>query len=765
MAVTKRSKGRSRKKGRRNKRRRPRWLRWALSISVLLAVLLTAYTIYLDVIVRNAFEGKRWAVPARVYARSMELFSGAVLSADIFESELRLLGYREVDAPKRAGEYWRQGERFLVATRSFRFWDGTEPERRLRITFTGDLLRSLQSDTLDQMVPIVRLDPPAIGAIYPAHREDRVLVRLEKVPSQLLDTLLAVEDRSFYQHHGIDPKAMVRALLANLRAFGVVQGASTITQQLVKNFFLTPERTLRRKINEALMALLLEWHYEKDEILEAYLNEIYLGQRGSYSINGFGLAARFYFGRDIGSLDTAQLAMLIGLVRGPSHYDPWRFPERARNRRNQVLSSMVAQQVITEDEARRWREKPLGIGQRPQGGATAYPAFMDLVWRQLRQFYRPEDLTSEGLRIFTTLDPALQKNSEQAVSTWLKRLERTRGIETTLLQGAAVVSARDSGEVQAVVGGRDPRFPGFNRALDAARPIGSLIKPVVYLAALSDPQRYHLLSRIQDSPIRIKGPGETIWAPQNYDGEYRGEVTLRDALIHSYNIPVIRTGMDIGMESVLAMLRRLGARRSLDPYPSLFLGAAALSPLEVSQIYQSIADGGFATPLRAIRAVTSADGEPLQRYPLTVEKAADPGATYLVSTVLQEVVRYGTANGLSSQVPSRAAVAGKTGTTDGYRDSWFAGFSADHVAVTWVGRDDNQTTGLTGSTGAMRVWGELMGLTRPQPLELLPPDTITWIDVDAESGLMAGRGCRKTVATPFLRGSEPRVRADCSLGY
>ncbi len=723
------------------------------------------YTVYLDVTVRAAFEGKRWAVPARVYARSLELFGGARIGADQFEHELKQLGYRRSATPSRTGEYSRSGQRFVLHTRPFQFWDGDEPARRLRIVFSGDLLRTLQPESMREAVPIVRLDPPVIGAIYPSHREDRVLVKLDQVPTMLLDSLISVEDRNFYQHYGLDPKAILRALWANLKALDVVQGASTITQQLVKNFFLTPDRTLWRKLNEALMALLLEWHYDKDEILQAYLNEIYLGQRGNYSIHGFGLAARFYFGRDLGNLDAAQLATLIGLVRGPSYYDPWRSPQRARERRDRVLKIMATQGVITQAEARRWQQRPLGIGNRPQDGASPYPAFMDLVWRQLRQFYREEDLTSEGLRVFTSLDPEVQRGAERAVTKWLERIENGRGLEKGALEGAVVVTARESGEVQALVGGRNPRFPGFNRALDAARPIGSLVKPVVYLTALSSPDRYHLLTRLNDTQIRIKGPGEAIWSPQNYDGEYHGEVTLRDALIHSYNIPVVRVGMDIGIDPVLRSLERLGARRPIDPYPSLFLGAAALSPLEVSQIYQSIADGGFATPLRAIRAVVSAEGEPLQRYPLTVKKAADSGATYLVSTVLQEVVREGTAKALKSQVASRAAIAGKTGTTDGNRDSWFAGFSADHVAVAWVGRDDNKTTGLSGSSGAMRVWGDLMGRLKPRPLELLPPDSITWEDVNPDSGLLAGRGCRHRISIPYIRGSAPRREADCPGDY
>ncbi len=723
---------------------------------------MAAYTLYLDFEVRHAFEGRRWAVPARVYARPLELFAGASLSAAQLRDELVRLEYRAVAQPSGPGEYHSDGSTVQLYTRGFRFWDGEEPARPLRLRFDGSVLTDVADAAGTQALAIVRLDPPQIGAIYPAHREDRVLIKLADVPPSLIQTLLAVEDRSFYEHHGIDLRAIARAAWANLRARAVVQGASTITQQLVKNFFLSPERTLWRKANEALMALLVELHYDKDEILQAYLNEIYLGQRGQYSIHGFGLAARFYFGRPVQQLDLAQQATLIGLVRGPSYYDPWRYPKRALARRNRVLQQMADQGVVSAAEAQRLQARPLGIGKRPAGGATPYPAFMDLVRRQLRQFYREEDLTSEGLRIFTTLDPVVQSQAESAVGRWLGRLERARNLPAGSLETALLVSARERGEVLALVGGSDPRYPGFNRVLDAARPVGSLIKPVVYLTALSDPSRYQLTTRLDDTPLRIQGPDGSVWAPHNYDDEFRGPVSLREALVNSYNIPVVRVGMDLGMERVLGTLRRLGALRPLDPYPSLFLGAASLTPLEVGQIYQSLADGGFATPLRAIREVLSAAGEPLQRYPLVVEQAADPRAVFLVSTVLQQVVSAGTARQLASQVAPNAAVAGKTGTTDELRDSWFAGFSADQVAVAWVGRDDNEPTGLTGSSGAMRIWGELMAHLALRPLELLPPEGISWAQIDPESGLIATDRCQQSDWVPFISGSEPTQRAPCA---
>lgn len=749
------------------KRRVDKQKKWRILGVFLLGtvVLLAGYTAYLDIEIRRTFEGKRWAVPARVYARPLELFAGASLSLERFVEELKRLEYRSTNEPTRPGEYRRSGATVHLYTRRFLFWDGEEPARRLRIKFDGGVLGVIEPEAIGEALPIVRLDPPQIGAIYPAHREDRVLIKLDEVPPLMTQMLLAVEDRNFYEHNGIDLRAIARASWANLRAGGVVQGASTITQQLVKNYFLSPERTLWRKVNEALMALLLEWHYDKNEILQAYINEIYLGQRGRYAIHGFGLAARFYFGRPIDQLDTAQLATLVGLVRGPSYYDPWRYPERAKERRNLVLRQMVEQGLLVEDAGKRLRTRPLGIGARPAGGATPYPGFMDLVRRQLRQFYREEDLTSEGLRIFTTLDPEVQGIAEQAVTRWLPQLERSRNLPKSSLESAVLVSARESGEVLALVGGSDPRYPGFNRVLDAARPIGSLIKPVVYLAALDNPKRYHLATLLDDSPLRIQGPGETIWSPQNYDEEYHGMLPLREALIDSRNVPVVRVGMDIGIDPVLDTLRRLGARRPLDPYPALFLGAASLTPLEVGQVYQSLADGGFATPLRAIREVVSADGQPLQRYPLVVEQAVDPKPVFLVDSVLQQVVSDGTAKQLANQISPNAAVAGKTGTTDGMRDSWFSGFTADHVAVVWLGRDDNEPTGLSGSTGAMRVWGEMVAQFPLRPLELLPPEGIEWVQIDRDTGLRANDRCDRREWLPFVAGSAPHEEAPCARSW
>jgi len=748
---------------RRRKKGSRRWLRWMLLLLFGVGLAGSLYGLYLDQLVRVKFEGKRWAVPARVFARPLELYAGASLSADRFVEELGRLGYRKVRHPNTPGAYSRARERFLVRTRDFRFWDQQAPSQYLELRFNGSGISELRDAKSGESVPLFRLEPPQIGSIYPSHNEDRILVRRAELPVVLVNALLAVEDRSFYRHFGVDPKAIARAMWSNLRAGGVVQGGSTLTQQLVKNFYLSQERTLRRKLNEAAMALLLDYHYEKDEILEAYANEIYLGQDGQRAIHGFGLASRFYFSRPLAELDLPRIALLVGMVRGPSYYNPVRQPERAKTRRNLVLKLLYEQGVIEEDQLKAATKAPLGVAQKGKRWASGsgYPAFMDVVRDQLHRDYAEEDLNSEGLRIFTTLDPQVQYAAEKAVSGRLKALEKAHGLPKGKLETAAVVAGTDGGELKAVVGSRSAGYSGFNRALSSRRSIGSLIKPAVYLAALTKSQRYNLLTGIDDGPIEVHTQDGQIWVPENFDKESHGVVPLHTALAKSYNRATVRLGMGIGLRSVATTLKDLGIEQKVDLFPSLLLGAVALSPMDVTQMYQTLATGGFRAPLRAIREVTDAHGEPLNRYPLNVRQVADSAAVYLVDKTLQEVVAEGTGRSLSRWLPSNLALAGKTGTTDELRDSWFAGFSGDSVAVVWVGRDDNKPAGLTGSRGALQVWGDIMSRIDPAPLVLAMPDDVEMAWVESSTGLRADENCKGAFQFPFVRGSAPTVESSC----
>src|SRR5437764_1950585 len=608
---------------------------------------------------------------------------------------------------------------------------------------------------------LARLEPLAIGGIYPANNEDRVLVRLSEVPKPLVQALIANEDRNFYSHHGFDLRGIARAAFSFLRFKGL-QGGSTLTQQLVKNFFLTPERTLSRKVTELFMAVLLEMHYDKDEILETYLNEIYLGQDRDRAIHGVGLASLFYFGKTVEHLTLAESALLVGMVKGPTFYDPFRNPERALERRNLVLRETKDRGFATMEQYAQARAADLGVNQKAAMGTSPHPAFLDLVHRQLRRDYDEADLRSEGLRVFTTLAPRVQAAAERALERKIAQFDRGKIFGEPGLEGAVVVTDTQSGEVQALVGGRDVRFRGFNRALDAARPVGSLLKPAIYLTALAEPSRYTLVTPIDDGPFVWKSRGAPDWTPKNYDHKFHGMVPLRTALANSYNAASARLGTELGVDRVLATVKRLGVERDLRPFASTLLGATEMSPLEIAQMYQTIAAGGFRTPVRAIREVTTQEGKPLTRYPISVEQAFPPEPIYLITAALQGVVREGTGQALRSYVPPEVAAAGKTGTTDEQRDAWFAGFTGDHLAIVWIGYDDNRAARLAGSTAALPVWGDLMSALAPAPLALPKPENIETVWIDPQTNLRGDSQCQGAVELPFAQGSAPREYAPCA---
>ena len=718
-----------------------------------------SYLGYLDYNVRNQFEGKRWAIPARVYASPVELYAGYALPAEQFEALLNMLHYRQDADLSVEGTYFKEGSQISVKTRDFAFWDQHQPSMQMSLSFTDMGIESITDITKSEDIAIIRMDPVQIGSFYPTIKEDRVLIKLEEAPDTLVKGLLASEDRDFYQHFGVSARGIARALWTNVRAGGMVQGGSTITQQLVKNFYLTNERRLSRKVKEALMALILEYRYTKNEILEAYLNEIYLGQNGSSAVHGFGLASEFYFGSTLKDLPLEQVASLVALVRGPSEYDPRRFPDRALQRRNLVLEQMATEGYITKDQSTQAIARPLSVIPRMQRSSNRYPGFLDLVKRQLKQDYREEDLTSQGLRIFTTLDTQVQDILEKTVATKLKQLDKLA--HTNDLETAVIVTRRDSGEVTALTSGRENMAGGFNRALDAVRPIGSLIKPAVYLTALEYPDKYTITTRVSDSTIVVKGQNGTDWIPKNYDHKEHGSVALHTALAKSYNLATVRIGMDVGVARTAKTLKNMGVTRPLDLFPSLLLGAAALTPIEVTQMYQTLAGDGFSTPIKSIRAVVDTDGKQLQSYPFTVRQAVDPAATYIVNTILQEVMHEGTGKAAYSSFPKDYGLVGKTGTTNDAKDSWFAGYTGDYLSVVWVGRDDNKPIGLTGATGALPLWVALMQQISTQAVNLIPPDNVKLVWVEPGSGLLTNKGCGGGKQYPYISGSEPTTYSGC----
>ncbi|WP_395502729.1 penicillin-binding protein 1B [Ectopseudomonas mendocina] len=736
------------------------WLAWGLKLGLVGLVILAGFAVYLDAVVQEKFSGKRWTVPAKVYARPLELFVGQKLAKDDFLRELDALGYRRESVANGPGAVSVAGNNIELHSRGFQFYEGAEPSQKVRVRFSGDYVAGLnQADGSN--LAVARLEPVLIGGLYPAHQEDRILIKLDQVPAYLIDALVAVEDRDYFDHFGVSPKGIARALWINATSGRLVQGGSTLTQQLVKNFYLTNERTLLRKATEAMMAVLLELHYDKREILEAYMNEVFLGQDGQRAVHGFGLASQYFFSQPVSELKLEQVALLVGMVKGPTYFNPRRNPERALARRNLVIDLLAEQGSITLEEAAAAKQKPLGVTTRGSMADSSFPAFLDLVKRQLREDYREQDLTEEGLRIFTSFDPILQLKAEEALAETLKRLAGRKGVDE--VQAGMVVTNPETGEIQALIGSRQPRFAGFNRALDAVRPIGSLIKPAIYLSALERPSQYTLTSWLEDEPFSIKGQDGQVWTPQNYDRKAHGTIYLYQGLAQSYNLSTAKLGLEIGVPNVLKTLERLGVERKWPAYPSMLLGAGAMTPMEVAGMYQTLANGGFNTPLRGIRSVLTADGEPLGRYPFKIQQRFDPGAIYLVQNAMQRTMREGTGRSVYSQLPSSLNLAGKTGTSNDSRDSWFAGFSQDLLSVVWLGRDDNGPTPLTGATGALQVWTGFMRKADPLPLDMPMPDNVTQAWVDRQTGLGSASGCPNAVQMPYIRGSEPAPGSACGI--
>jgi len=689
-----------------------------------LAAVAALWITHLDRVVTREFQGRLWSIPARVYAAPLELYVGAPVSANDLEQELRGLHYRRGDPAAGPGIYQRVGNAFDIQSRRVRFIDELRSPERVSIHADNAAVTGMRLASGEDL-PVFRLDPPVIGSVFPIHGEDRLVVAPADVPPLLRSGIKLIEDRRFDEHHGVDFYGVLRASWANLRAGRVVQGGSTLTQQLVKNYFLSDEQTFGRKATEAVMAMRIEAHYSKEDILVAYLNEVYLGQDGARAIHGFGLGSQYYFAKPLGELEPAELALLIGLVKGPSLYDPRKHPDRALARRNLVLKELAEAHLIDAQTAKRALASPLGL--RPPGG-TYVPAYIDLVRRHLKRDYAEADLAAAGLAVYTSLDLHAQAAAERALTQNLQRLDARAHVRTEHLEGAVIVVEPNSGDVVAVVGGRDVDASGFNRALDARRPIGSLVKPAVYLTALES-GRYTAASLIEDAPIELKLADGSVWAPQNFERQVYGQVPLARALAESMNLATVRLGLDLGLPKVAATLQELGLESAPALNPSLLLGTVEMSPLEVVQVYTTLADGGFRTRLRAVRAVLDEQGRPLKSFKVQVEAVAPPAAVYELDRMLMLVPTHGTARDAAAHLPHGLVIAGKTGTSSDTRDSWFAGFTGSYLSVVWVGYDDSRETGLTGAAGALPVWADTMASLKPLSFDPVAPETVEerWI--------------------------------------
>ncbi len=718
--------------------------RFSIKTGLVLLLTLTVYLIYLDSKITTLFSGSKWQVPAQLFARALELSPGTHLSRQQLLEELERLQYREDPRLNGPGQYWAEGRRISLIRRAFVFPDGAASSVRLDIDFGGDFIEKVLAQ--GKAVSKARIEPQLLQHLVSPEQEDRELVSLKQTPQPIIQSLMTVEDRDFYQHHGISPLAVLRALWHNMLAGHTVQGGSTLTQQLAKNMYTDAERNMLRKVNEALIALVLDYRYSKDEILEAYLNEIFIGQFKDNPVHGLGLGSKLYFGKPLTELRPHEYALLIGLIKGPSYYDPRRFPERALSRRDLVLDLMAEQGILNHDQHNMAKAQPLDVIPLGAHLKGRFPAYLDQVKAELRQQVPDAEVWQQGIRIFTYLDPAAQQALERATA---KRLETLK----PEIEVAAVATDYQTGRVKAMIGGRQFQYAGYNRAISARRQIGSIVKPVVYLTALMQPAQFHLGSVLQDTALTLRS-GNQSWTPQNYDKKLRGPVPLIEALAQSLNIPTVRLGMQLGLNSVKDTLQKLGLEREMKLQPSSLLGALELSPFEVSQLYQTIANKGQHLPLATLAAVTSAKGSVLYQRNVQPQQRVRADATYLLQYAMQQATQSGTAAALSQQFPG-IRFAGKTGTSSDYRDSWFSGFDHETSLVVWLGRDDNQPIQLTGGAGALPVFSEYFRLQTANSLFRAVPPTVTKTLISRISGQPVKETCVNVLLLPVISVEMP----------
>ncbi len=736
-----------------------------VALAFIAGVWAAGWLLELDRIVVSRFDGRRFSVPSRVYAAPKIIFPGADWQRLDLPGWLARMGYREQNeaGPLAIGSYrWLPG-RLRVHLRGFEHPQLPEDDRKVEFRLEQGRVRDMR-DHQGKPVPVVALEPEPISSFYGDDREQRDLVRMDEVPDHLIAAIYAIEDRRFEQHHGIDPRRIVGALLANLRAGGVSQGGSTLTQQLVKNFFLTPERTYRRKATEAVMALMVEARYSKPQILEAYLNEIYMGRRGSTAIHGVGEASRFFFGKRVTDLAVDESAVLAAVIKSPNGLSPHRHPERVKKRRDLVIQQMEAQKRITKEVAERARDREISIAQVAlEQSQDRY--FLDTLAKQLPEVYDSELLAVEGLRIYSTLDTTLQRAAVKHLGEGLEDLEKrmpapkvAEGEEPPKLQGCLLAMRPQTGEILAMVGGRKYSKSQFNRCTMARRQAGSVFKPIVYAAALSPDSgpTVTLASRIEDLPLRID-THDGVWEPANYDKQFRGPVSVREALERSLNVPAARIGQAVGIGKVVEMARRLGIESRLPPVPSLALGTAEVSPLEIARVYATFANAGLRPTPRSFIGLLDEQGVGQEQWPLEgARRVLDPGTAYLTTSLLEGVVDRGTGAGIRAR-GLRGPIAGKTGTTDEEFDLWFVGFTPELVAVVWIGYDEPQKIGVPSSLGALPIWANFLAEVSGARVRggFAKPGSVEKVDIDPVTGARALLGCPDRQAEFFLEGTAP----------
>lgn len=713
-------------------KKKPYVIPTCLKLSLLGACCVGLYGIYLDGKIRSKMDGQVWQLPAEVYSRIESIRLDDNLTLEQVKLALLDNGYREVSLIATPGDFKIEGDSLVLLRRAFLFPETPEAQRVLRLRFVNEKLARIEDLVQFKEVDEFRLDPKLIAMLHSDNDEERQALRLQDYPRLLIDALLLTEDKRFFQHDGISPLGIARAFLTNYQAGRTVQGGSTLTQQLVKNLFLSNEKSFVRKANEALMSLILDFRYDKNRILETYLNEIYLGQNGSYQIHGFALASQFYFGRPVQEISLNQIALLVGMVKGPSLYNPWKNPEGALERRNVVLKVLLEHKVINEDLYELLSKQPLGV--KEKGNIyRQQPAFMHALNLDIKsELGEGKSALLSGAKIFTTLDRKQQRSAEMAVINGVAELENSdKKIKD--LQSAIVVAEYKTGKVRAIVGGVQTQYAGFNRAIQTKRQIGSLVKPSIYAIALSNPQNFRLNTPVNNQPITITVKGSPPWSPRNYDRRFSGSVMLMDALVRSLNIPTVNIGMKIGLKNVIDKQKEMGwDNAEIPPYPATLLGSYSISPYDVTKSYQVIANAGLKAPLTTIEAIISPSGEMIYQPDLskTGKQILPEEASIQTLYAMQQVVERGTARSLQTDF-ANLKLAGKTGTTNNARDTWFVGIDGENVATVWLGKDNNGDTNLTGSSGALQIYKEYLRRAEPLAFKLPKSPNLQWVGINS----------------------------------
>jgi penicillin-binding protein 1B len=725
-------------------------------------VVFLAYVGYTYVVITKKFESsRRWDLPSRIYSDATPLVPGMTIPRALLEPKLNHVGYHEVAARvTNPGEYRYAGSTLEIYLQNFEYPDIEFRALPVAIEMDGGTVRRIKR--LDDGVALrgIRIEPELITSIYNNEMEDRLPVPLSAVPKVVSEAIISTEDKNFYHHEGISIRGTLGALMTDLRNKNMTHGGSTLTQQLVKNLYLSPERALTRKFHEALMAVLLEARYSKQQILENYLNEIYLGQNGAVQIAGVEQASQVYFGKHVTYLTLPEAATLAGIIRSPNVNSPLSHPDRAKGRRDTVLFLMKEQGYISETEYAQAVASPLTTSRFPKTSRSA-PFFVDLVLKQLKETYPETQLRTEGLRVFTTLDTIMQRSAEQSLDSGIDALNKRYPYlrkSPTPLEGVILTIQPGTGYVKALVGGRSYSKTQFNRAIQARRQPGSLFKPFVYATAM-DPARgqqaFTASTVLDDSPISIR-TGNAVWTPQNYDLRYHGQVTVREALAHSYNIPAVRAAMNVGVPNVIKTAATIGIESRLAPYPSVSLGSFEVTPLEIAYAYSAFANLGVKAEPISILAVSTADGKLLESREVKMKRVAPASVCYVMNDVLKGVFEFGTAS-KARQLGFERPFAGKTGTTSSYRDAWFIGYSPRILSLVWLGFDDGHSVRLAGGDACVPIWttnmNRVSGLI--PDVDWKRPEDVIDRQIDPQSGMLATPYCPQTKDEIFVAGTEP----------